>query len=517
MMSDFSASPLDFLLANQQKGYTGLHIEQGVPVLDRDLNLLYDLVTAGIRALFTRYVGDGLAAGTDGFGIQALPAGQNTQDFQITAPATGSGSILVGGLEVTIAAAVDYASQAGVAPLTTPAPTQPDPRLDTVYLDVFLVEVDGTTDPDLNNSQDVGMETSVRLKPAWLVQVAEGVPVPPPPDGHAFCPLAGLSRPTGVATIDQTMLTDLRQRRLTVSDLEQRLSLLERVLLLPAFVAPPAAQFVPKSGVIGEAITLNGTNLNVGSPQVQFGNLAAVIVGTPSSNQLVVQIPAGLTPDGTAAQVNITVSNIGGSVVSDELFLVRPAPAFATPGSQFTPVHGTAGSQVTLSGFNFNVGTPQVLFGTVAASIVGSPTATSLTVQVPTGVVPTGQLNADVNITVTTTEGSVVSDDVFQAEVSTPAPAFVQPPNAQFTPKSGTLGQNITLNGSNFSFPPVSVQFTTVGAGAVTISATIVGTPSATAIAVTVPTALPSSGSATITVTTAGGSVTTTEEFLITG
>ncbi len=516
-MSDFSASPLDFLLANQQKGYTGLHIEQGVPVLDRDLNLLHDLVTAGIRELFTRYVGNGLAAGMDGFGIQALPAGQNTQNFQITAPASGSGSILVGGLEVSIATTVNYASQAGVAPLTTPQPTQPNPRVDTVFLDVFLVEVDGTTDPGLNNSQDVGMETSVRLKPAWLVQVAEGVPVPSPPAGHAYCALAQLSRPRGVATIDATMLTDLRQRRLTMSTLEQRLSLLERVLLLPAFVPPPAAQFVPKSGVIGEAITLNGSNLNVGSPQVQFGNLAAVIVGTPSSNQLVAQVPAGLTPGGTVVGVQVTVSTAGGSVMSDESFLVFPSPAFAAPGSQFTPVHGTAGTQVTLSGFNFNVGTPQVLFGTVAASVVGTPTNTSLTVQVPTGVVPSGQLHADVNITVTTSQGSAVSDDVFRAEVATPAPAFVQSPNPQFTPKSGIRGQNITLNGTNFNFPPVSVQFTTVGAGAVTVSATIIGSPSATAIAVTVPPTLPSSGSATATVTTAGGSITSTEAFLITG
>ena len=76
-MGDFSATPLDFLLANQQKGYTGLHIEQGVPVLDRDLNLLQDLVTAGIRALFTHYVGNGLASGADGFGVEALPTGQN--------------------------------------------------------------------------------------------------------------------------------------------------------------------------------------------------------------------------------------------------------------------------------------------------------------------------------------------------------------------------------------------------------------------------------------------------------
>ncbi|MGD0608923.1 MAG: IPT/TIG domain-containing protein [Streptosporangiaceae bacterium] len=506
-MSDFSASPLDFLLANQQKGYNGLHIEQGVPVLDRDLNLLHDLVTAGIRQLFTRYVGSGLATGTDGFGIQALPAGQNTQDFQITAPATGPGSILVGGLEVTIAAAVDYASQTGVAPLTTPQPTQPDPRPDTVYLDVFLVEVDGTTDPDLNNSQDVGMETSVRLKPAWLVQVAEGVPVPPPPDGHAFCPLAGLSRPRGVATIDQTMLTDLRQRRLTVSDLEQRLSLLERVLLLPAFVAPPLPQFIPKSGVTGEAITLNGSNFNVGAPQVLFGDTAAAIVGTPSAGQLVAQVPAGLTPGGAQAVLNITVSNAGGSAVSDEVFVVVPAPAFAPPGSQFTPASGTPGTQVTLSGYNFTVSAPQVLFGTQAATVVGTPTSTSLVVQVPAGVVPAGSTQADVKITVTTSQGSAVSDDEFHAQVDIPAPAFVAAPLPQFTPKTGFTGQTITLNGTNFNFPPVTVQFGS-------IPAALVGGPSPTQIAVIVP---PSGTPQTlpITVTTAGGSVTSTDVFVM--
>ena len=157
----------------------------------------------------------------------------------------------------------------------------------------------------------------------------------------------------------------------------------------------------------------------------------------------------------------------------------------------------------------------------MAATVVGTPTANSLTVQVPAGVVPAGQLHADVNITVTTSQGvqggTVVSDDVFRAEVDTPAPTFALPPNPQFTPKSNVRGQNITLNGTNFNFPPVSVQFTTTGAGAVTVSAVIVGSPSATQIAVTVPPGLPSSGTANITVTTAGGSVPSTDVFLITG
>ena len=511
-MSDFSASPLDFLLANQQKGYTGLHIQQGVPVLDRDLNLLHDLVTAGIRALLTRYVGSGLAAGMDGFGIQALPAGSNTQNFQITAPGTGPGSILVGGLEVTIAATVDYASQTGVAPLTTPQPTQPDPRQDTVYLDVFLVEVDGTTDPDLNNSQDVGMETSTRLKPAWLVAVAEGAPVPQPPPGHAYCPLAGLSRPRGVATIDQTMLTDLRQRRLTMSDLERRLSLLERVLLLPAFVAPTSPQFIPQSGAIGRAITLYGSNFDVGSTAVLFGDIAAQIVGAPSATQIVALVPGGLTPAGAAVPVKITVSNDGGSAVSDENFNVAPAPAFTQPGSQFSPVHGTPGTQVTLNGFNFNASGLQVQFAAVNATVVGTPTATQIVVQVPAGLVTGGATSANVQITVTTTAGSVVSDDTFRAEVTIPAPAFATA-GPQFMPQSGSAGATVILNGSNFNFAPVTVKF-----GSTT--ATIAGSPSATQIAVQVPAGLTAPGTQTgvnISVTTAGGTVTSTQTFTVDG
>src|ERR1035441_1658807 len=82
-MSDYSTSPQEVLLANQQKGYVGLHIEQGVPLLDRDLNLLHDLISATIRSLIANYVGNGVAAGTDGFAIQPLVSPANTQNFLI--------------------------------------------------------------------------------------------------------------------------------------------------------------------------------------------------------------------------------------------------------------------------------------------------------------------------------------------------------------------------------------------------------------------------------------------------
>jgi hypothetical protein len=237
---------------------------------------------------------------------------------------------------------------------------------------------------------------------------------------------------------------------------------------------------------------------------VAFDGVTAAIVGTPSASGLIVQVPPGLTPAGTAVTVHITVTNAGGTAVSDDIFTARPGPAFAAPGSQFTPVSGTVGAQVTLSGFNFNVGTPQVRFGSVAAVVVGTPTSTTLVTQVPAGVVPTGSTQADVNITVTTSEGAVTSDDNFRAEVSIPAPVFVEP---QFVPRSGIGGQIITLNGMNFNFPPVTVRF----GGAV---AALSGIPSATQIAVIVPPSI-LQPAVPITVTTAGGSVSSTELFTV--
>jgi len=206
---------LDLLLANQQKGYVGIHIEQGVPVLDRDLNLLHDLVAATVRGVITRYIGDGAAAGADGFAVQALPAGQNSQNFRIAAADGGPGTCMVGGIEVTLPAPITYTGQVGLPPLTTPSAAQPDPRTDTVYLDVFLIEVDGTVDTDLTNNLDVGVQTSVRLKPGFVVRVAEGAPVPAPPAGHVYYPLARLARRQNQDAILTAMITDLRQRRLT--------------------------------------------------------------------------------------------------------------------------------------------------------------------------------------------------------------------------------------------------------------------------------------------------------------
>jgi len=65
-MGNFSRDPLQELVDNRGRGYVGLRVEQGVPVLDRDLNLLGELVMSAVRQVFSEHLGDGLPGGATG-------------------------------------------------------------------------------------------------------------------------------------------------------------------------------------------------------------------------------------------------------------------------------------------------------------------------------------------------------------------------------------------------------------------------------------------------------------------
>ena len=60
-MGNFSRDPFDELRRSREQGYVGLHVEQGVPLLDRDLNLLADLVSSTVREILARHLGSGIA------------------------------------------------------------------------------------------------------------------------------------------------------------------------------------------------------------------------------------------------------------------------------------------------------------------------------------------------------------------------------------------------------------------------------------------------------------------------
>ncbi|RZI53864.1 MAG: hypothetical protein EOP16_00515 [Pseudonocardia sp.] len=189
------------------------------------------------------------------------------------------------------------------------------------------------------------------------------------------------------------------------------------------------------------------------------------------------------------------------------------APEFAGPPDQpFAPTSGAPASAVLLRGKNFNVGIPKVFFGDKSAQFTRPPTATSLEVRIPDGLIPPGKSSIDVPIAVSTSAGNAVSSDTFQ--VSIPSPLFVGDP---FAPKAATAGTIIVLSGKHFHFEPVTVTFTGL---LDCLPGTIIGTPSSSQIAVQVPQLafpgiFPQPVPATITVTTAGGSVTTPDRIVL--
>jgi hypothetical protein len=66
-MSDFSKDPKDVLKDNLNQGYIGIHFYQGVPVLDRDLNLLNDLISERLKSALQQIMGDGVCSEDAGY------------------------------------------------------------------------------------------------------------------------------------------------------------------------------------------------------------------------------------------------------------------------------------------------------------------------------------------------------------------------------------------------------------------------------------------------------------------
>ncbi|MEU1390943.1 MULTISPECIES: hypothetical protein [unclassified Nonomuraea] len=137
-----------------------------------------------MRSIVSNYVGDGISVGSKVFEIRSIrpeaeqPASESNNDFWILAGKSVSDTCLVGGVEVRNFTKLKYSSQK-LPELTTPDREQGPIREDVVYPDVSMSTVDGSTDKDLLNRGDIGTQTSVRLRPSWVVRVAEGSLEPP--------------------------------------------------------------------------------------------------------------------------------------------------------------------------------------------------------------------------------------------------------------------------------------------------------------------------------------------------
>lgn len=161
-MGNFSKDPQDVLAEALSQDYASVLVQQGVPVLDRDLNLLSDLAHHWIRQI-TKHIGNGVPAGVpeNGFKIEFIPDDKN--NFKICA-----GTILANGFWVTLKDEnTTYRNQPIQDGLVPELPVYPY----EVFLRVWEEEVGPDDDGDLNNDADVGIATSVRRKVFWQVVV----------------------------------------------------------------------------------------------------------------------------------------------------------------------------------------------------------------------------------------------------------------------------------------------------------------------------------------------------------
>lgn len=485
--------------------YVGVRLQQGVPIVDRDWNEMEDIRKFELRTFLKWFIGDGVPSGVDAFKIDLPSSSTDANDFTIragigaTSPAGANdfdiglyfeGYYLADGIGVFITSDTAFTSQplhesqAGASVLATAwnVPTIKSIALPTpqntalvVYLDVWDRLVPPTEDPTNLILPGLGTESCARTKREWAVRArplpTSGGTVPAPGDsdylsGHGYSALATIVSRTSSNIVNPGDITDLRQTRLTLAnllhaDLVRRVGVLENLLLLPAF-DPSPNQFTPTSGSVGQTITLHGRNFTVGKPRVLFGSVEATMIGATGAtgtNAFRGFELTAMVPPGVPGNVKITVIITDGvtavsTVMSDDTFTVLGVPVFGSP--QFTPTSGTSGIAVIISGFNFDAPNLKVEFdfpdGTVIPATVSSSSATQIATTVPN---PNG-LYGNWRIRVTTDHGTALSDNTFTI---LPLPPAFAAPGSQFTPTSMSRINrvNVTLNGSNFDGPNLSV------------------------------------------------------------
>jgi hypothetical protein len=258
----------------------------------------------------------------------------------------------------------------------------------------------------------------------------------------------------------------------------------QQVLLPGVFVAqavitapPPTLSgitpnFGPASG--GTLVQISGTGFQPTS-HVLIGGVAATISGIPTATSIsfiTPILPVGaanvevLNPDGQFAVLN------GAFTAQGTTTAPPPAPSGISPNSG----PGSGGTVVTITGTGFQP-TSQVLIGGFAATVIGTPTSTSITATTPA--LPAGPANVEV---VNPDGQFAVLNGAFTATTSggTPPPITGSPPVVTgLSPNAGPSGTVITISGTGFQ---AGSQVFIGG-----IPAPLSGSPTATRITVIVP------------------------------
>ncbi|MBI5216521.1 MAG: IPT/TIG domain-containing protein [Ignavibacteriae bacterium] len=183
-------------------------------------------------------------------------------------------------------------------------------------------------------------------------------------------------------------------------------------------VLPKIDSFTPTTGIVGDAVTINGSGLNNATSVTFNGTSAGYTV--VSESQVDAFVPFG------ALTGSIVITTPYGTATSSSYFNVEPNI------TGFTPVNGVVGDNVTIFGSAF-IGTTDVQFnGTSATFTIDSYSQITATVpsNASTGV-----------ITVTTTSGTDNSATNFT----------VLPNITSFTPTSGVIGSSVNISGTTLT------------------------------------------------------------------
>ncbi len=184
----------------------------------------------------------------------------------------------------------------------------------------------------------------------------------------------------------------------------------------------------PLTGTVGTVVTISGDNFSsvLSENEVKFNGTTATIQSATKTT-LGTTVPAGAS----SGKITIRVKEKTITFPTDFMVIISPAI------SGFNPQSGTIGTVVTISGDNFSsvLSENEVKFNGVTA-IIQSVTKTTIVTAVPEGA-------SSGKITIRVREKTIAFPTDFIV--------IIPPAISGFTPKSGTMGSQITLTGTNFN------------------------------------------------------------------
>jgi hypothetical protein len=125
-------------------------------------------------------------------------------------------------------------------------------------------------------------------------------------------------------------------------------------------------------------LTITGTNLTP-SPAVTFGGQSVPVTGTPTATSITVRVPNARIQQVGAVNVVVRVANIDSNSLPFQVTQAAPSITSLSPTSR--PA-ASGDFTLTINGQGLTP-SPSVTFGGQAVSITGTPTATSIQVQIP--------------------------------------------------------------------------------------------------------------------------------------